>query len=168
MRQNLNQFCEVLASEKELHTGLLALSTQKKDAITKNDVRALDSIVKGEELLLARLNNLERQRRECVAELASGLGRPAEEIVLKDFMEVSSPEQRERLSGLHKDLSSLLERQIGVNEINKRLIESRLEYIHYTMEAVAGGDAVSYQTYGAVGHEAARPARKTTIIDQKV
>ncbi|MDR3207457.1 MAG: flagellar protein FlgN [Oscillospiraceae bacterium] len=165
--QILNNFCEVLSDERALHADLLALSTQKKDAITKNDVTALDNIVKGEELLLARLNNLERLRRECVSELAAELGRPAEEIVLRDFLSVSPPEQREQLTGLHRELRSLLERQIGINEINKRLIESRLEYIHYTMEAVVGGDAVPYQTYGA-GREAARPTRKTTIIDQKV
>jgi flagellar biosynthesis/type III secretory pathway chaperone len=168
MGQLLERFYETLSAEREVHKELLTLSTQKKEAIIQNDIPSLDRIVKGEEILLSRLNQWEKKRKDCVQTIASQVGRPAQEIVWQDFLPAGDSAQRERLMTLHRDLKSLLEEQIAVNDINKRLIESRLEYIDYSLETIAGEGQGAYQTYGGGGQGSGRPARKTSIIDQKV
>ena len=167
MQQLLNQFTETLAQEREVHTELLTLSEQKKDAITRNDIISLDRIVKGEEVLLSRLNQWEQKRRACVRDLAGQLGRPEGEVVLRDILPLCGRAQQEQLETLHEELTSLLQRQLAVNDLNKRLIESRLEYINYSLETAAGAGQ-SFHTYGGEGRESGRPARKTNIIDQKI
>ena len=168
MRQLLETFFETLSAQRDVHGELLTLSTEKKDAIVNNDVRSLDRIVKGEEVLLSRLNHWEHKRKECVQTLAGQVGRPAQEIGWQDFLPAGDPQQREHLTELHRDLKILLEKQIAVNDINKRLIESRLEYIDFSLETIAGEGQGSFQTYGGEGLEPDRTARKTSIIDHKV
>ncbi len=165
MQQLLAHFGDVLSAEKEVHVALLALSTKKKNAITTNDIPALDQIVKGEENLLSQLNSWERKRKECVAELAARVGRPAQELILQDFLSHADQPTKERLQTLHKELKALLEQQMDVNDINKKLIESRLEYINYTLETVSGGATGASHIYGAAPGQ---QARKSSIIDQKV
>ena len=167
MQQMMERFCESLTAEREVHKELLSLSVRKRDAITSNDVPSLDRIVKNEELLLSRLSHWEKKRRDCVHDLAGQSGRPEREIVLQDFFNLCDEQQKERLSGLHSDLKTLLEKQIAINEINKRLIESRLEYINFSIETAAGSGQAPYQTYGG-GKENAKPARKTSFIDQRI
>jgi len=168
VQQVLTQFADTLSAQREVHMELLSLSEQKKDAITKNDVPSLDRIVKGEEVLLSRLNQWEHKRRECVRELAGQVGRPVGEVVLRDFLPLCDTDQRERLETLHTELTSLLKRQIAVNDINKRLIESRLEYINYSLETASDAGQSAFHTYGEEGREFGRPERKTSFIDQKV
>ena len=168
MRQLMDRFCDTLSAEREVHRELLTLSAKKKEAITKNDVTSLDRIVRGEEVLLSRLSHWEKKRKECVQTLSGKVGRPEEEVVIQDFFPLCEPDQKDRLSSLFRELTTLLEKQIAVNEINKRLIESRLEYINYSLETVAGNGLDAYHTYGGGGLENDRLSRKTSIIDQKV
>ncbi|MCL2747419.1 MAG: flagellar protein FlgN [Oscillospiraceae bacterium] len=167
MQQSMDRFCEALSAEREVHRELLRLSARKRDAITSNDVSSLDKIVKNEETLLSRLGHWEKVRKACVVDLAKEVGRPAGEIVLKDFFEFCTERQKEQLSDLHTELGALLEKQITINEINKRLIESRLEYINFSLETAVGGGQAAYHNYGD-GQNAVRPPSKTRIIDQKI
>ena len=167
MQQLMERFCDTLESEREVHRELLEFSERKRTAITSNDVPTLDKIVKNEEVLLSRLNHLEKKRMDCVRDLATHEGRPAREIILQDFLELCDETQRNRLHELHLDLKSLLERQIAINETNKRLVESRLEYIRFSLETATGEGQSAYQTYEG-GHERAASTRKTSFIDQLV
>ena len=167
MQPLMDRFCDTLSAEREVHKELLTLSAQKKEAITKNDVPSLDRIVRGEEVLLSRLNHWEKRRKECVRGIAARVDRPASEIILQDFLPLCNDSQRERLTELHREMTTLLEKQIAVNELNKRLIESRLEYIDFSLDTMAGTGEGAYQTYDG-GRDLDRPTHKINIIDQKV
>lgn len=167
MQQLIALFCDVLTAERDIHVSLLAHSKQKKDAITKNDLPALDKIVKSEEVLLSQLNHWERKRKEYVAELAAGLGRPAQELLLQDFLSLCDEPNQAQLKELHHELKRLLEEQMEINELNKKLIESRLEYINYTLETVSSNTQGASHIYGG-GAQPGHSGRKSSIIDQKV
>ncbi|MDR2670156.1 MAG: flagellar protein FlgN [Oscillospiraceae bacterium] len=167
MQTLLDAFCAVLTAERDVHRELLRLSEAKKVAITENNLSDLDGIVKQEQILLTRLNEEERKRRDCVNALAARLGQRAADIVLQDFLNVSDVRHAEQLNALYTELTDLLDRQVRLNEINRKLIESRLEYIHYTLDAVSQRQSPS-RLYGVDGADAPAPARKNNIIDQKV
>lgn len=166
MQMLLDQFCGVLAAERDVHRELLALSTAKKDVIIKNDIAALDKIVKKEQSLLMRLEDCEKKRRSCVGDLAGRVGRPAEQIVLQDFIDVSDEAGEALLRELYGDLTSLLEQQIQLNDVNKKLVESRLEYINFILEAAASQPNPSHIYGGGAGEN--KQTRKPNFIDQKV
>jgi len=168
MTQKLDHVCETLSIERDVHRELLWLSEQKKDAITKNDVSSLDRIVKEEEVLLPTLLQCERRRKDCMQALAGQLDHGPQEMTLQNILPLCEPEQRERLTELQGDLKSLLERQVTINDLNKKLIESRLEYISYSLETLSDAGQESFQTYGGEGLDPGRSARKNSIIDQKV
>ncbi|MDR0380579.1 MAG: flagellar protein FlgN [Oscillospiraceae bacterium] len=166
MQTLLDTFCAVLTAERDVHRELLDLSESKKGAITENNISDLDGIVKQEQVLLTRLNEWERKRRDCVSALAVRLGQHTSDIVLQDFLNVSDVRHAERLNALCTELTDLLDRQVRLNDVNRRLIESRLDYIQYTLDAVSQRQSPSLLYDG--GGADAPAVRKNNIIDQKV
>ena len=168
MEHIVSRFMDVLSSQKEIHKRLVDLSEQKQEIIEKNDVTALDAVVKQEQRELTSLTSLEKRRRQLMEELSQKVNKPAGTIVLGDFLTVSTPKQREKLEPLSHEISSLLSEQMRLNDINKRLVESRLDYVHFALDMLTDDNDPS-QHYGAAQGVAAGPSqRKSSIIDQKI
>ncbi len=166
MQQLALRFLAVMTDEKSLYEELLPLGMEKKEAITKNDIETLDRIVKEEQVFLGKVNERERVRKQLVGELAAHLKKPASEISMQDFLPSSPPEVQEKLKVLHRELGVLLQKHADLNELNRKLIESRLEFINYTLNAVVQDDTPSH-IYGGAG-AASDPQRVSrNMIDRK-
>ncbi len=157
------RFAEVMGAEVSLYSELLALSEEKKDILVQSKVDELSELVKKEQVLLYKLNEWEKKRLVCVTELSALTGKPSSDIALRDFAEVGDETQRGHLDKLHDELARLLKEQMRLNDLNRKIIESRLEYIHFALEAVADTQNPS-QTYGKNGYG----QRGNSIIDKKI
>ncbi len=168
MQNMVAPLCEVLSAEVDAHQELYVLSQSKKEAIIHNNISELDDIVKREQLHLTQVQDCERKRRAAVLALAVRLNRPAETITVVDFIEAATPAEAEQLSQTNEKLAGLLLRQKEINELNRRLIESRLEFINYTLSTVAQQDDPS-QIYGKPnrGQDGGK-VTKLNMIDRKV
>ena len=167
MEYIVSRFMDVMMSQKEIHHRLGDLSGQKQGVIANNEVAALDAIVRQEQRELAALSSLEKRRRQLMEELSRHTKKPAKDILLTDFLLVATPEQKERLESLAHEISSLLSEQLRLNDINQRLIDSRLDYVHFALDMLTDDEDPS-QHYAVQGAAVGATQRKSSIIDQKI
>lgn len=168
MNDLVSRFTEVMSKEKDIYERLLKISEGKKGAILSKETKALDAIVREEQSLILRLEQLEKRRIKCSAELAREINTPLEGITLLLFAEQGTLEQSEVLIEIHKELSTMLETLSKHNEENKALLDSRLEYVHFAMDTLTPDQNPGvYSTTGNDGSFNDNTTR-TGIIDRKV
>ena len=158
----------VLEHQKKLYSELLKLSAAKKEAIPSGRVEQLDKIVREEQMILMSLGDMERKRKRMSRELSiEAGGGPKDEMTISDIMAFASAEQAQKLGKIQSELGEIVEEQIKYNETNKKLLESRIEYINYMINMVSENfDASS--TYSSEGAEGKRKEQKINIIDASV
>lgn len=165
MESLFKQLLDILTEEREIYAALLELSGGKKEAIVSSALESINKIVRDEQVLVARIQDRERARAKCVIALAELSGEKDASLQTFAYL-ASAPEEKERLDELQLTLPALIERLRAVNEINRRLIESRLKYVQFVMDSMTPGAGAA--TYGAQGEDG-RPERpRPNLYDQKV
>ncbi len=154
----------VLLAESDIYTQLLALSKDKKEAVLNNDLDQINRVVREEQALVARLSDKERLRLASVRELTAKLGDP--EATLMSFAALGTPQQQARLDDLQIALRGVLSELQAANEVNKRLIDTRLDYIRFVVDSMSEGGGAG--VYGALGEGPSHSGQRTNLYDQKV
>lgn len=168
MDLSLNRFADMLVNGKLLYSQMVTLSKEKKEAILSNKIDELDRVVRDEQNQLVRLQEWEKNRKRCAEEFAFKLGRSASDISIQNIIETAPDEQKQKLEGLHAELLKVVEEQVAINDVNRKLIETRLEYINMVVDTVRG-DTDSSQMYSQSGAERDRqkPGGGSSIINIK-
>ena len=122
----------VLTETKAVYAELLELADEKRAAVYEKSIERLDAAVRKEQAAAARLNHWEKQRLACM-DVPEGSSDPP---TLLFFAGQAPREEGERLSELHGELSGLLRELSKRNAENKALIESRLEYVRFALDAL--------------------------------
>ncbi|GHU94104.1 hypothetical protein FACS1894208_04610 [Clostridia bacterium] len=135
---------DILGRQRDIYKGLIALSEQKKEAILDGKVALLDKLVKEEQEPLTVLRELERKRKLRLEELAAALGKPAADVTIHDVLAVCPVELTAALRRVQEELTETLRAQVSVNEVVKKLIETRLEYISFMMDMNSSDYTNSY------------------------
>ncbi|MCR5216676.1 MAG: flagellar protein FlgN [Lachnospiraceae bacterium] len=141
MASIIDELAEVLDQENSEYTTLIDLSQQKTSIIIKNDIIALQKIMEEEQVIVDRINVLEKKREGIVREICKVLKieRPAD-LTVKTLIELlhRQPKEQAQLSEVHNRLRRTLNQMVTVNENNKALIQEALEMIEFEMNLVKG------------------------------
>lgn len=151
--------------EKAVYEEVAALSAKKRDAISNGEIDSLNEIVRGEQACLIKIHDLERKREAISGKFSELCGKPAKDITMRDIIEVTPEGRRDALKALHSELSGVLNRQSELNEINRRLIEAKLEYLNFSLDVMTSSGSAG--TYSQAGEESSSRGQKINIIDQK-
>ncbi len=151
--------------EKAVYEEVVSLSAKKSEAIAGGQIDILNEIVRDEQTCLVKIHDLERRREAISGKFSELCGKPAKEITMRDIIEVAPESGRGALQALHAELSDVLSRQSELNDINRRLIESKLEYINFSLDVMTSNGNTG--TYSQAGSESASRRQKVNIIDQK-
>ena len=162
MEEYIARLIDMLAEQRDVYVKLTAGSERKREAIVNNSVEALDAEVKEEQLLLARLQELERNRKTLLSSVAVVAGRPASELNVGIILESCPAHLQAPLIKVQKELTAQLHEQAKINDINKKLLESRIEYMRFLTEAGGGGQGNSYDTTGG---DARKQTQGSRLID---
>jgi hypothetical protein len=138
-----------LSEQRDIYIKLYGLSLQKRDAIEAQDLDRLNQIVKDEQPLLIQLSESERGRVKILGEFAPALKMPAEKISLQSIIEICPPSFVVPLKRIHIELSNALKSQMALNDVNRKLIESRLEYISFMMDTSSNEFNNAYNLTGS-------------------
>lgn len=159
-----NRMTDLLANGRTLYMQMTAMSREKRDAISQNKIDELDRIVRDEQNQLVRIQDWDHRRVNLVIELAAILGKKAVDVNMEDFFEACSPSQRPLAEKLYRELLAVVEEQASLNEINKSLIEQRLEYINMMVDSM---QPVQDHTHGYTNFGGEKERRKSnlSIID---
>jgi flagellar biosynthesis/type III secretory pathway chaperone len=154
---------EVLSEIKTVYAELLELADEKRSAVFEKNIERIDAVVRREQAAAVRLSHWEKQRLLC---MDSPEG-PSEQTTLL-FLSARAPkDEGEKLRFLHDELSEMLQSLTKKNTENKTLVESRLEYVQFVLDALSAEQSAGIYggRYGAPPPSGGITTK--TIFDQK-
>ncbi|MCL2386794.1 MAG: flagellar protein FlgN [Defluviitaleaceae bacterium] len=134
----IDQLTDVMNQQAERHTELHGLSLEERDAIIQNDIEQLQKLVGLKNILVSQNSRLEKQRIALVNDIAEVMGHKIEDITLSNVIDIlkDQPEDQERLREAGTKLREAVTKLQDVNELNKSLLESSIEFVEYSLNAL--------------------------------
>ncbi len=163
----INNMAGILSLMTAVHKELLKLSEKKKDILIKSDRNALEEIVVSEDKILSKINSLEQQRVNIVEKIAKELNIPPEEAKIETIIENSNGMTKHKLLQAKMNLVDVIGKLSRLNDINKELIKTHLDYTYFSLDVMMRGGEVP-ETYNSNGYMEDGDALSVGLIDQKV
>ncbi len=148
MEAKYAQLNRILEEEVLLYNEFLRLSREKTEAILTGDTTTLSAITRNEQAMIYTAGQLEKQQDACVQDIKEAAGSTETRWNLTNLMDLAPGKERENLSKHQETLGRTLVEQQELNELNGKLLQSNLEYIH-SMLARMHGNPVTYDTTGS-------------------
>lgn len=124
----MTELTSLLEKQIELLNHFLELEKSKTDVLITADIVQLDEIVKKEQSYIMQSANLESRRNSFMA----SVGCP--DMPAREFLEINKEHQNyPQLLELFQTLSDALTEMDKVNDVNQRLIKSRIDILHLLM-----------------------------------
>ena len=135
MASLMENLIDVLESECDEYTGLLALSQAKTPIIVSGNLQELQKITDDEQKLVSRVNALDKRRREVTQDIANVLNRDVEQLKLAKLIDMlaSRPAEQGKLIEVHDKLQELVRLLQRSNEQNRELLANALEMVEFEM-----------------------------------
>jgi flagellar biosynthesis/type III secretory pathway chaperone len=159
--KTISNLITILGLQRDIYTKLHELSVEKRAAIEAQDIKTLEKIVKDEQPLMFMLTENERERKALMSFFADKTGVAAEEITIQDIVDICPPSFISALKRTQVELTNIVQEQVSINEVNRRLIESRLEYISFMLDSTRDDFANAYNNSGAENQS--KPRGPSTI-----
>ena len=117
----------------EEYDNLLGLSTRKKPIIISGNLEELSKITDEEQIVVSRINHIDRKRQEVVHDIANVVNRDVEDLKLENIIQMLEPRpgEQQKLARVYDRLKDLVHRVRQVNEQNRELITNALEMIEF-------------------------------------
>jgi flagellar biosynthesis/type III secretory pathway chaperone len=152
----------LLARETALYEKAVGLSRDKKEAVMGNKVAELDLLIRAEQGLVNDLQTAEKQRLACLREFAAQNGCDPAAVTLAGMVEAAPEGERAALAETHAVLRKTLETLLALNEENRLLVESQLQYTRYMLSVLTEEDATHmYSPQGGEKEKPREPAQRT-------
>ena len=134
MASLMEHIIEVLEQENTEYRTLINLSEEKTPIIIKADLENLNRITEAEQVIVARIQKLEKDRMSTMADIAE-VTNLKPDIKLGDLITMMDkhPEEQKKLQDLHDRLKETMRRMKQVNEQNRDLLQDSLEMVQFEM-----------------------------------
>lgn len=135
MASLMESIIEILNRENEEYVSLIKLSEAKTPVIIKGDLKELDRITEEEQVIVSRIQKLEKERMQTMKDISNVTNRSAEELKLTDLITMMSsrPEEQRKLKEVHDNLKMTLKHMSAINEKNRALLQNSLEMVEFEM-----------------------------------
>lgn len=135
MASLMDNLVEVLEEENAQYEKLVELSKEKKQAIIKADITALEAITGQEQDVSSTLRNLDIRRDEVLKDMADVLGKDASEMTVTKLIGYlgQQKEEQERLSKIRAKLLSTGNEMHEWNTRNQALLKQALEMVEFDL-----------------------------------
>ena len=128
----------ILENEVSEYENLVVLSTQKTPVIVEGNLEDLQKITDEEQIVVGRIQHLERNREEVIGDIANVINKDVNDLKLVNLIEMlrDRPQESGRLAKVHDELKDVVHRMERLNEQNRELIQNALEMIEFDMTVV--------------------------------
>lgn len=135
MASLIENLIEVLDKESSEYEVLLGLSMKKTPVIIKGSLEELQAITDEEQLVVSRINNLEKTRTQVMKDIANVMNKDVTKLKLTNLIQMleSRPWESGELARLHDRLKNVTTSMQRVNEQNRELIANALEMVEFDM-----------------------------------
>ncbi|NLT97455.1 MAG: flagellar protein FlgN [Christensenellaceae bacterium] len=166
MEDLLNGLIDVVQQELTVYQSVLGKANQKKEALIKNDISMLEHIVARESGIVKTMQELEQRREGLIRAIAEKHGLDEQKATLADIAALY-PDKSETLLTLKTELSRVLAEIQKLNEANKALLDTHLQYTSFCINLLTGGSS-PFGTYSNSGQISEQQESKTLVLDQMV
>lgn len=138
MASLIEELINILEQEQQIYTELIPIAEQKTRVIVDNDLKALQDITELEQNTIEKINVLENNRQKVVVNIGTVINKEPEKLDLKTLIRIleKQPDEQRKLSEIHDNLNSTIQRLMEINYQNKSLIEQSLEMIEFNMNFI--------------------------------
>lgn len=135
MASLMENIIAILNQEEREYASLVKLSEEKTPIIIKGDLQELNRITGEEQLVVERIQKLEKERIQTMKDIADVTNHASEELIIPDLITMMSsrPEERRQLQEVHEKLKQTLGSMTAVNDRNRELLKSSLEMVQFEM-----------------------------------
>lgn len=131
----MENLIDVLNRENSEYEELLKLSQRKTPIIIKGDLEQLQIVTDEEQVIVGRINQLEKSRTEVVTDIANVLNKDVNTLKLTNIiaMLAARPAEQQILAEVHDKLHETVYTLKKVNEHNRELLTNSLEMVEFEM-----------------------------------
>lgn len=116
-----------------------ALGKRKHSALVGIDMKSLEQVLNEEQLLIAKIQRLEKTRGDILTEMAKSDPSITSETKMADFIELAPDRQlKSKLKILHRELSRQVEETIRLRDDNQILAQGALDAVKYHLNRLGG------------------------------
>ncbi len=138
----IGDLIEVFEKQILLYDDLLAISNEKKHVIIKNDMETLTTMNTVENSIISKINRLEKQRLVIIKDICDVLSLNVNNFTLSELANsLNIEEDKQAVLEIRDKLNKIILELNTVNELNKTLIESSLEYINFSLNSIRSAQA---------------------------
>ena len=135
MASLMENLIDILDKESSEYENLLELSMKKTPAIVAGDLKALQTITDEEQIVVSRINHLEKLRIEDINDIANVLNKDVKTLKLANLIEMleARPTERQKLADVHDRIQSVVHRVQMINNQKRELIGQALDMVEFDM-----------------------------------
>lgn len=116
----------------KLHKSLYELALKKTDIVKNGDINALNQSLKDEQVHIAAINKLEKERQMIAAAMIPGVEQPT----LIHCINVLEETDQIKLGDLRSELFKLIEQIQQRNELNQQMIYQSLQFVNFSLNLI--------------------------------
>ena len=161
MRPSLSQLYGLLEEQKLLLENMLELSHKEQQIIIKGASAELEDIVRRELRELSKLGAIEKKRMALHKDISIELDLQGQELTVSAIAGKAEPDEREAITKLQAELTSLISQHRILNDENKELIKAHLDYTEAMLDLMVDSEDPLNNFYNDEG-KATTEKRKTT------
>lgn len=135
MASLMENLIDVLKRECSEYEELLELSQKKTPIIVSGNLENLQKITDEEQLVVSRIQNLEKKRTEVTADIANVLNRDVTVLKLSNLIDMlaARPAEQKALAEVHDRLQLAVKNLKRINGQNGELLTNALEMVEFEM-----------------------------------
>ena len=138
MASLMEDLLNTLEQENVEYEKLLALSMKKTPVIVSANLEELQKITDEEQLIVSRINRLDKVRNECMAQIAGVIHKDVNELTLAMVVDIFKrrPEEHKKLAAVFDKLKDTIAQMKRANEQNRQLLQSSLELVQFDLNVL--------------------------------
>lgn len=126
---------ETLNKLERMHRSLLELAKQKTEYVKVGEMEQLDALLKKEQMHVAAIETLEKQRQQQVAQYMQTKGIQAQETAtITNVIESTAGSEQQQLIELRDSLLAVVNELKERNSLNQKLVLQSLQFVNFTLD----------------------------------
>lgn len=156
---------DILAELIYLHERLNELALEKLEAVKRNEITALNDIIKQETSLIKKLTKAEQSRMDAVQGWIRAKGLVTEDVTMEFMIEHSPVEEQPKLTEQFQSLLNEMIRLKEMNELNRVLIEDSLRFVNLSLDLLSPD--IADMNYERPTTKESGPTEQRSIFDSR-
>ena len=167
MEAKIIRLIKLIGEEVLIFETFLQYLNRQQEALVNNNLEALQTVTRDQELLAVRTTQVEQERKALVAELSVDLKRDQHDLTLSELTKLVSEPESNQIHSLQNTLLGLHDQISTIKARNDFLIRKSMEYINTTMSQLGLAEPPEKKTYSPESTRTSK-ASKTALVDRRV